>query len=138
MNVVLLSTSKDRVDAIRAASRRRGFICTVVPDDQHASAAIQQSGEGILILDAESTNDLERILRGRSPNWPILVLSARFDSSAWVELFKAGASEVIGDPLDARKVDAALDGFAGDRTDQSPVRSLWRSVARKLGLWSSP
>ena len=136
MNLVLLSTSKDRVEAIRAASKRKGFACTVVHDDEQASSAIRNggAGEGILVVDAETTRDLEGILRGRLPNWPILVLSAQFDSSAWVELFKAGASEVIGDPLHARKVDAALDGFVSEKAARSQVRDLWDTLARRFGM----
>ena len=133
MNVVLLSTSKNRVEAIRAASRRKGFACTVVHDDEHASEAIKRSSdEGILVVDAEATRDMDRILRARLPHWPILVLSSRFDSSAWVELFKAGASEVIGDPLNAGKVDAALDGFISDTMPRQG--GLWNTIARRFGM----
>ena len=133
VNVVLLSTSKYRVQAIRAASRRKGFACTVVPDDEHASALIQRnSNEGILVLDAEATRDMDQILRARRPNWPILVLSSCFDSSAWVEMFKAGASEIIGDPLHARKVDAALEGFSGVKST-GPV-GWWQAMVQRLGM----
>lgn len=133
MHVVLLSTSKERVDAIRASSKRKGFVCTVVRDDEHASAAIQRkSPEGILVVDAAAARDLDLILRARLPNWPILVLSAGFDSSAWVELFKAGASEIIGDPLDPRKVDAALEGLINAHAPQPPT--LWDTLARRLGM----
>lgn len=136
VNLVLLSKSKNRVEAIRAASRRKGFTCTVVLDDQQASNAVRDMGAGILVVDNESTLALNRILESRSPHWPILVLSARFDSSTWVEMFKAGASEVIGDPLDARKVDAALDGLLTAGSKRSPVVNLWRTLARRFGLGS--
>jgi DNA-binding response OmpR family regulator len=138
VNVVLLSTSKDRAEAIRAASRRKGLTCTVVQDEQQASIAIGDGQEGILIVDAESTGDLDRILKNRSPGWPILVLAARFDSSAWVELFKAGASEVIGHPLNSRKLDVALDGFLRQPAAPSPVHTIWRALARRLGIGTGP
>ena len=133
---MLLSTSKDRVEAIRAASRRKGFACTVVHDDEHASAAIQNSSdEGILVVDAEAALDMDRILRARRPNWPILVLSARFESGAWLELFKAGASEIIGDPLNPRKVDAALDGFVSrSGPPDAGLSGLLHRVGRRLGM----
>ena len=133
VNVVLLSTSKDRVEAIRAASKRKGFACTVVRDDEHASAVIDRSSnEGILVVDAEATRDMDRMLKARRPNWPILVLSAHFDSTAWVELFKAGASEIVGDPLNPMKLDAAFDGFASATPAQS--NRWWETIARRLGV----
>lgn len=129
VNVVLLSKSKDRVEAIRAASKRKGFACTVVQNDELASDAIERSSdEGILVVDSEAARDIDRILRARLPNWPVLVLAARFDSAAWVELFKAGASEVIGDPLDPSKLDAALDGFLPSKI--LPPSGLWNALSQ--------
>jgi DNA-binding response OmpR family regulator len=123
------------VDAIRAASKRRGFTCTVVNDERQAGNSIGETSEGILVVDTQSTPHLDQILRNRSPRWPILVLAARFDSSAWVEWFKAGASEVIGDPLSPRKVDAALDGFLRENASPpSKVQTLWHALARRLGV----
>jgi DNA-binding response OmpR family regulator len=138
VNVVLLSTSKERVDAIRAASRRKGFECTVVADEQHASAAIHGSNAGILVIDAGSAQGLDHLLKTRAPGWPVLVLAHHFDSSAWVEMFKAGASEVIGDPLDARKVDAAFDGFIHEPSQGTRVQTIWRSLARRFGFGADP
>jgi DNA-binding response OmpR family regulator len=132
VNVVLLSTSKDRVDAIRAASKRRGFPFTVVGDPEQAAHSIGETAEGIFVVDAESTPHLDELLKGRSPRWPILVLATRFDSSAWVELFKAGASEVIGDPLSAHKVDAAFEGFLRPLATPSKVHTIWRTLADRL------
>jgi DNA-binding response OmpR family regulator len=137
VNVVLLSTSKERADAIRAASRRKGLAFVVVHDEPQASIAMAKGREGILVVDAESTGNLDRMLRNRSPGWPILVLAARFDSSAWVELFKAGASEVIGEPLNSRKLDIALDGFLREPPAPSPVHTIWRALARRLGIGAS-
>lgn len=134
VNVVLLSTSKDRVDAIRAASKRRGFACTVAGDHEQAAHSIEEMTEGIFVIDAESTPQLAELLKGRSPRWPILVLATRFDSSAWVELFKAGASEVIGDPLNAHKVDAAFEGFLRQPAAPGKVHTIWRTLAERLGV----
>lgn len=130
MNVVLLSNSRDRIEAIRAALKRRGVGCTVVPDEEHASTAIQMGREGVFVIDSETTGDLGRVLQNRSQSWPILVLTRRFDSSAWVEMFKAGASEVIGDPLHPAKLDAAFDGFIGPLQ----IQSAWRGIARWLRI----
>ncbi len=138
MNVVLLSNSKERVDAIRAASKRKGFGCRVVPDEEQASAAIHEAGEGILIVDAQATPRIDEVLRRRLPGWPVLVLVPRFDSVAWVEMFKAGASEVIGDPLIPRKVDAAFDGFLRGPGAVTPMRTMWRALARRFGFGTGP
>jgi DNA-binding response OmpR family regulator len=139
VNLVLLSNSKDRVDAIRAASKRKGFACTVVGDEQEVSHSIDPASEGILVVDTESAPHLDRILKNRSPRWPVLVLAARFDSSAWVELFKAGASEVICDPLNAGKLDTALDGFLPQNEPRpSKIHALWRGLAHRLGLHARP
>jgi signal transduction histidine kinase len=134
VNVVLLSTSKERIEAIRTASRRKGLACIVAQDEREAAISTGESSEGILVVDAESTGDLNGILKNRSPGWPILVLAARFDSSAWVELFKAGASEVVSDPLDSRKVDTAFDRFLRKRPRPSAVDTIWHALARRLGL----
>ncbi len=131
MNVVLLSNSKEHIDAVRAAAKRKRLTCTVIDADEHASATIRQkSNEGIVVVDAEASLDFIRLLHTRLPAWPILVLSSRFDSSAWVELFKAGASEVIGVPLNPGKLDAALDGFV-----HAPESGgLWDRLVRRLGV----
>jgi DNA-binding response OmpR family regulator len=137
VTVVVLSTSKDRVEAIRAASKRKGLACIVAADEQGAVGSFREDG-GIFVVDAQSASDLNSILRNRSPGWPILVLASRFDSSAWVEMFKAGATEVIGDPLHAKKVDTALEGFMIPPSTRSPVHTIWRSLARRFGFGSGP
>jgi DNA-binding response OmpR family regulator len=134
LNVVLLSTSRDRIETVRAASKRKGLECTVAPDESHAAAAMHGGNPGIYVIDAESLGDLNHVLHNRLPGWPVLVLATQFDSSAWVEMFKAGASEVIGDPLHAHKVDAAFDAFIRQPSPVPQARTIWTALARRFGF----
>ena len=85
-----------------------------------------------MIVDAEAKSDLDRLLRTRLPNWPILVLSSCFDSLAWVKLFKAGASEIISDPLHPQKMEAALEGLLHQKEEGD--QSGWNRLTHRLGM----
>jgi DNA-binding NtrC family response regulator len=128
MQLVFLSTARNRIEAVRAAAKRNGLGCTLIASQDQASAAMNVSTGGILVVDAETTPQLQQVLAARLPGWPILVIARQFDSSAWVEWFKAGAAEVISDPLDAAKLDAALDGFltSGTETPSNVLSALAR------------
>ena len=134
MDVILLSNSKDRIEIVRTVLKRKGLGCVVVADEQGVSAAIRKRSEGILVIDSEATGRLRQLLENRSPGWAILVLTGKFDSSAWVEIFKAGASEVIGDPLRPAKVDAALDGLIGEPERSPQIQTIWSALASRFGF----
>jgi len=107
-------------------------VLTVVSEERQASLVMAASAEGIFVVDSLTAGgDLNPILKNHPPGWPVLVLAAHFDSSAWVEMFKAGASEVIADPLTEAKLDVALDALA---KTPSRIENGWRAVARLFGF----
>lgn len=134
MDVVLLSNSKDRIEAIRAGLKRKSLACTVVPNEESVWSAMRNCPEGILVIDAAATGQLIRVLQNRKKGWPILVLTRTFDSNAWVEIFKAGASEVIGEPLSATKIDSALEGLIPLPQHSGGIQTIWSMIASRLGI----
>jgi len=101
---VLIAEDEPRLAAfLEKGLRAGGFTTTVVGDGPRAEAAATESDYDLMILDlglpGKDGLEVLRELRAAGSNLPVIVLTARDDTSDRVAGLEAGADDYIGKPF---------------------------------------
>ena len=101
---ILIAEDEPRLAAfLEKGLRSSGFITTVVGDGPTAGAAAADSEFDLMILDlglpGKDGLDVLRELRGAGSRLPVIILTARDDTSDRVAGLEAGADDYIGKPF---------------------------------------
>src|SRR5688500_17695694 len=124
---ILNAEDEPRLAAIlEKGLRSSGFVTTVVGDGLEASAAAADSDFGLLILDlglpGKEGLQVLRGLRAEGSRLPVIILTARDDTSDRIAGLEAGADDYIGKPFHfeelVARVRARLRADSGSETER--------------------
>jgi DNA-binding response OmpR family regulator len=101
---ILIAEDEPRLAAfLEKGLRASGFTTTVVGDGLNAAAAADEADFDLLILDlglpGKDGLDVLRDLRAAGSNLPVIILTARDDTSDRVAGLESGADDYIGKPF---------------------------------------
>ncbi|MCC7157615.1 MAG: hypothetical protein IT161_23755 [Bryobacterales bacterium] len=115
MTVLMLSETGHRIEVFRKCCLKRGLTLTLARTLREAQNTLRRTGRGVLVFDAGvwTWPEVHWLLGADLHGWSVLVVLPNFTSEEWMGAFKAGASEVISEPLTVAKVNAALDAVTG-------------------------
>ena len=115
MTVLMLSEAEHRIEIFRKCCQRRGLTLDVARSLRSAQKVLHAGQNGVLVFDAGvwTWPEVQGLLAQDLQGWSVLVVLPSFTAREWMGAFKAGAAEVITEPLSPAKVEAALDAVAG-------------------------
>ena len=115
MTVLMLSEAEHRIELFRKCCLRRGITLAVARSLRAAQQILHSAARGVLVFDAGvwTWPEVQHLLGVDLQGWLVLVILPNFTASEWMGAFKAGATEVISEPLTAAKADLALSAVAG-------------------------
>ena len=146
-DVVLLTPSAERVRFFRRLGHANGFPVRWVQRLDEAAALISGTGSRILVCDSNGPGynwtDALRLTRGALHGASLVVVLSSLDSSRWLEVLRAGAGDVVCEPLNAESALAALEGamrasrVLEEETAARPhgrgrLNRLWAALGRAL------
>ena len=127
---VLIAEDEPRLAAfLEKGLRSSGFTTTVVADGPGASATADESEFDLMVLDlglpGKDGLDVLRDLRAGGSSLPVIILTARDDTSDRIAGLEAGADDYIGKPFHfdelVARIRARLRGDGGAQEDRHVI-----------------
>lgn len=112
MRIVIVEDNESLAKAISYRLRDRGHAADVLHDGAEADAFLAQEGADLVVLDinlpGKSGLDILRALRARGDSAPVILLTARSDTSDRVAGLDLGADDYLVKPFEMDELEARI------------------------------
>lgn len=112
MRIAVVEDNETLANAIAYRLRDRGHAADVLLDGDEADAFLQQEGADLVVLDINLPGrnglDVLRALRLRGDNAPVILLTARTDTSDRVKGLDSGADDYLVKPFEMDELEARI------------------------------
>src|SRR6266699_554288 len=140
--VLIVSADGQSLDPVVGELEAGACAVVLVPSAQAALAAVRRTAPDAIVV-AATVPDMElaelcRLLRGAprvTPHTPIFIVGALASRDARLAVLRAGASDVLGEPLDVAELLIKLDTYAQLKTLAEQMQSS-SHVDRETGLYN--
>ncbi|MBI4890152.1 MAG: hypothetical protein HY821_05965 [Acidobacteria bacterium] len=136
--ILLLARDETLEREVRHALRGFRLRISVIASAEDCRRALCPGRPQLLVLEHSQvrTGWREPVRECLNAEVPVIVVTARFDSRQWVDLFKAGVLDVIASPLPAQQLQLLVYGLfrcrwnVRERGDERAMATL-----RRVGAW---
>ncbi len=112
MRIVIVEDNETLANAIAYRLRDRGHAADVLTDGDEAALYLQQEGADLIVLDinlpGQSGLDILKSLRNRGDGVPVILLTARAETSDRVSGLDMGADDYLVKPFEMDELEARI------------------------------